>query len=91
MERGQRHEYAANDTSIDALLYTLDGPDYAPDVSLDAEWAALHVGVCTKTCKKTSKNGSNSRVRAPSGRDSKTDVAVSIVGPGRVHSDPQKR
>jgi hypothetical protein len=57
MEKDRRHRHSADDTSMDALLSTLEGPDYVPDVSVDSEWAALHLGICQRTLWKYRKMG----------------------------------
>src|SRR5262245_36532810 len=60
LEMERRHEFPADDTSIDALLPTDVDPDYShyiPDVSVDSEWAAIHLGICTKTLRKLRKMG----------------------------------
>src|SRR5690349_13208979 len=63
----ERHKTAADDSSVDGLLAALSSAEYTPDVSVDSEWAAMHIGVCTKTLRKYRKMGVIRSFSVPSG------------------------
>jgi hypothetical protein len=56
-DRRQVQDRLADGMSPDSILSTLDRLDYVPDISVDSDWAAMHLGICNRTLRNFRKSG----------------------------------